>query len=104
MATLSCLSPVNLKTCMPREHIRQTFFFEPVISTSLLQSKTRTQSVSISASSKTPVVLTGILSVGLALAIEDPSYAAELQRQLTEPANALSLPTWAVHVSSVVEW
>ena len=22
----------------------------------------------------------------------------------TEPANALSLPTWAVHVSSTVEW
>ncbi|KAL8244849.1 hypothetical protein R6Q59_011116 [Mikania micrantha] len=24
--------------------------------------------------------------------------------QLVEPSNALSLPTWAIHVSSVVEW
>nr|AFK35560.1 unknown [Lotus japonicus] len=29
---------------------------------------------------------------------------ASLQLQLHEPSNALSLPTWAVHVSSVVEW
>ncbi|CAK8539421.1 unnamed protein product [Lathyrus sativus] len=27
-----------------------------------------------------------------------------LQLELHEPSNALSLPTWAVHVSSVVEW
>lgn len=27
-----------------------------------------------------------------------------LQLELQEPSNALSLPTWAVHVSSVVEW
>ncbi|KAM0046049.1 hypothetical protein Hdeb2414_s0009g00311371 [Helianthus debilis subsp. tardiflorus] len=27
-----------------------------------------------------------------------------LSLQLTEPSNALSLPTWAIHVSSVVEW
>ncbi|KAL5828139.1 hypothetical protein ACOSQ4_019936 [Xanthoceras sorbifolium] len=38
-----------------------------------------------------------------------PASAAELPLlassfQLTEPANALSLPTWAIHVSSVVEW
>ncbi|XP_010242164.1 PREDICTED: uncharacterized protein LOC104586574 [Nelumbo nucifera] len=34
-----------------------------------------------------------------ASAAEFPSFL-----QLNEPANALSLPTWAIHVSSVVEW
>ncbi len=31
----------------------------------------------------------------------DPALAFELRQ---EPANALSLPTWAIHVSSVIEW
>lgn len=30
-----------------------------------------------------------------------PALAFEIH---TEPANALSLPTWAVHTSSVLEW
>jgi hypothetical protein len=34
-----------------------------------------------------------------AAAASPPALAA-----LAEPANALSLPTWAVHVSSVAEW
>jgi hypothetical protein len=34
-----------------------------------------------------------------AAAASPPALAA-----LSEPANALSLPTWAVHVSSVAEW
>ncbi|KAL2543891.1 hypothetical protein Fot_13124 [Forsythia ovata] len=34
--------------------------------------------------------------VGPAAATESPLF--------NEPANALSLPTWAIHVSSVVEW
>ncbi|KAK6947675.1 hypothetical protein RJ641_001148 [Dillenia turbinata] len=37
---------------------------------------------------------------GLALNFTEPAVAL----QLNEPSNALSLPTWAVHVSSVVEW
>ncbi|KAK3429086.1 hypothetical protein EUGRSUZ_E00492, partial [Eucalyptus grandis] len=47
----------------------------------------------------------------LALSLAGPaSAAAETAAlvgpslQLAEPANALSLPTWVVHVSSVVEW
>lgn len=39
---------------------------------------------------------------GVALLATDPAMAADLLRE--EPANALSLPTWAIHVSSVVEW
>lgn len=33
----------------------------------------------------------------------EPAAAAEAPL-FNEPANALSLPTWAIHVSSVVEW
>lgn len=38
-----------------------------------------------------------------------PAFAADLPlvgstMGLSEPVNALSLPTWAVHVSSVAEW
>ncbi|KAL3729414.1 hypothetical protein ACJRO7_026515 [Eucalyptus globulus] len=42
----------------------------------------------------------------LALLLAGPASAALVSPslQLDEPANALSLPTWAVHVSSVVEW
>ncbi|XP_004511637.1 uncharacterized protein [Cicer arietinum] len=32
------------------------------------------------------------------------SASSYIQLELHEPSNALSLPTWAVHVSSVVEW
>ncbi|CAA0838851.1 Unknown protein [Striga hermonthica] len=43
-------------------------------------------------------------AAGIALAsIVGPSHAAQYPI-LSEPSNALSLPTWAVHVSSVVEW
>ncbi|KAI9174795.1 hypothetical protein LWI28_022835 [Acer negundo] len=53
-----------------------------------------------------------LFGVGLALTlVVAPASAAELPPpllassfQLTEPANALSLPTWAIHVSSVAEW
>jgi hypothetical protein len=48
----------------------------------------------------------GLLGAGVALTALEPASAAELPLlgQLSEPANALSLPTWAIHVSSVVEW
>ncbi|KAE8055184.1 hypothetical protein FH972_012042 [Carpinus fangiana] len=52
-----------------------------------------------------PKAMVALLGAGLALTLVGPASAAELPSlQLTEPANALSLPTWAVHVSSVVEW
>lgn len=45
-------------------------------------------------------VTTTPLFVGIASAA-----ATELPLlQIMEPSNALSLPTWAIHVSSVVEW
>ncbi|KAK7822070.1 ycf49-like protein [Quercus suber] len=54
-----------------------------------------------------------LLGAGLTLTLVGPTSAAELpsllllgstSMQLSEPTNALSLPTWAIHVSSVVEW
>ncbi|KAL3499466.1 hypothetical protein ACH5RR_038559 [Cinchona calisaya] len=65
----------------------------------------------ISLSKKYIATLLG--SAGLALSLttsEGSSYAAEIPSlvgsslQFSEPSNALSLPTWVVHVSSVVEW
>ncbi|KAF5182636.1 Ycf49-like protein [Thalictrum thalictroides] len=50
------------------------------------------------------LVLTAIASItgGDASAAEIALLGSSLQ--LSEPENALSLPTWAIHVSSVVEW
>ncbi|XP_057775621.1 uncharacterized protein LOC130994601 [Salvia miltiorrhiza] len=49
--------------------------------------------------SSSSCVLIGAAGITI-LSLAGPSYAAAL----SEPSNALSLPTWAVHVSSVVEW
>ncbi|RVX15312.1 Ycf49-like protein [Vitis vinifera] len=54
-------------------------------------------------------VMASLFGAGLALTLVGPASAAELPLlttplQFSEPANALSLPTWAIHVSSVVEW
>ncbi|XP_068650118.1 uncharacterized protein [Aristolochia californica] len=40
----------------------------------------------------------------LALIVAFPDVASAVQYPLQEPQNALSLPTWMVHVSSVIEW
>ncbi|KAK7307814.1 hypothetical protein VNO77_41211 [Canavalia gladiata] len=45
-----------------------------------------------------------LLGVGVFHFLNFVEPASCLQLQLHEPPNALSLPTWAVHVSSVVEW
>uniref|UniRef100_A0A453LCP1 Uncharacterized protein n=1 Tax=Aegilops tauschii subsp. strangulata TaxID=200361 RepID=A0A453LCP1_AEGTS len=45
------------------------------------------------------VALAAAAATVAAAAASPPALAA-----LAEPANALSLPTWAVHVSSVAEW
>ncbi|KAL1355004.1 hypothetical protein HN51_007031 [Arachis hypogaea] len=48
----------------------------------------------------------GVVGVGVGV-LQFVSYvepAFSLPLQLHEPPNALSLPTWAVHVSSVAEW
>ena len=56
---------------------------------------------------------TALLGASLTLTLVGPTLAVELpsflllgssSMQLSEPTNALSLPTWAIHVSSVVEW
>ncbi|BAU00494.1 hypothetical protein LR48_Vigan06g006700 [Vigna angularis] len=47
---------------------------------------------------------TGFLGLGLFHFLNFVEPAASLQLQLQEPSNALSLPTWAIHVSSVAEW
>ncbi|CAF2079415.1 hypothetical protein Bca4012_090929 [Brassica carinata] len=57
-----------------------------------------------------PICLSGLIGTGLVAATfiaagpDSTAMAAVDSLQLTEPANALSLPTWAVNVSSVVEW
>ncbi|GLT40407.1 hypothetical protein SLA2020_145450 [Shorea laevis] len=56
-----------------------------------------------------PKPVASLLGTGLVLTLAGSASATELPQllsslQLTEPANALSLPTWAIHVSSVVEW
>ncbi|KAK1436178.1 hypothetical protein QVD17_01956 [Tagetes erecta] len=43
------------------------------------------------------------VSTASAAAMELPLFLGS-SLQLMEPSNALSLPTWAIHVSSVVEW
>ncbi|XP_059661680.1 uncharacterized protein LOC132307823 isoform X2 [Cornus florida] len=53
--------------------------------------------------------IAALLGAGFALTLVGSATAAQLpllgsSLQLDEPANALSLPTWAIHVSSVVEW
>lgn len=64
-------------------------------STSSSSSKART------AESRYRIIPTlSILSLA-SLVAAAPALAWEIQQ---EPANALSLPTWAIHVSSVIEW
>ncbi|ESQ55068.1 hypothetical protein EUTSA_v10027121mg [Eutrema salsugineum] len=54
-----------------------------------------------------PISLSGLIGTGLvaaAFVAAGPETSATAAVELSEPANALSLLTWAVHVSSVVEW
>lgn len=62
-----------------------------------------------SSSSRSPtashVVAAAALPLALLAAGAGPAAAFEIFGEIyTEPANALSLPTWAVHTSSVLEW
>ncbi|XP_012833599.1 PREDICTED: uncharacterized protein LOC105954475 [Erythranthe guttata] len=55
-------------------------------------------------SSKAINILIGAAGITI-ISLVGPTHAAESSSLfLNEPSNALSLPTWAVHVSSVVEW
>ncbi|XP_047327670.1 ycf49-like protein [Impatiens glandulifera] len=91
---------------LPKVSLRPKYrpvFFNPI------NSSARTESVSgipkeiIRSQNKTVVSLIG---AGLALTlVGSPAFAGEVPWiQLSEPSNALSLPTWAIHISSVVEW
>uniref|UniRef100_A0A7N0SYX8 Ycf49-like protein n=1 Tax=Kalanchoe fedtschenkoi TaxID=63787 RepID=A0A7N0SYX8_KALFE len=78
-------------------------------STSFSSANRTFKSVVCNISSAPRAATVGIAAfVGLApLTLARPALAAEISllgSQLTEPANALSLPTWAIHVSSVAEW
>ncbi|KAJ1290462.1 hypothetical protein BS78_02G245500 [Paspalum vaginatum] len=50
------------------------------------------------------VRLMGGMALAAAAAAAAVSASPPALAALSEPANALSLPTWAVHVSSVAEW
>ncbi|XP_028762759.1 uncharacterized protein LOC114721117 [Neltuma alba] len=58
---------------------------------------------------RSPKTRAALLGVGLLLTFTESASSMELPLlgsalQLDEPSNALSLPTWTVHVSSVIEW
>lgn len=52
-----------------------------------------------------PVAASLVAAAALLTAVGSPVAGQALAMEVhAEPANALSLPTWMVHVSSVVEW
>ncbi|KAK4400531.1 Ycf49-like protein [Sesamum angolense] len=53
-------------------------------------------------SSNAMTILMGAAGIAL-ISLAGPAHAAE-SPVLSEPSNALSLPTWAIHISSVSEW
>ncbi|KAL6181934.1 hypothetical protein ACLB2K_048582 [Fragaria x ananassa] len=93
---------------LPKPHFPPTFPTHPKPQTQL-STKSFTQYGTLLHDPKTMVGLLGAgLTLTLTLTVMAPASAAGLplldSLQLSEPANALSLPTWAIHVSSVVEW
>ncbi|XP_060207214.1 uncharacterized protein LOC132635026 [Lycium barbarum] len=60
---------------------------------------------------KNAATILGVTGIALATVMVGPATANASEiavmgssLQFNEPSNALSLPTWAIHVSSVVEW
>ncbi|KAK8658155.1 hypothetical protein V6N13_036367 [Hibiscus sabdariffa] len=71
------------------------------------RTRSQTRKLSVAGLVLNPKPMIGIAGSALALALAGSASASEFlgtSLQLSEPANALSLPTWAIHVSSVVEW
>lgn len=66
-------------------------------------SDNRIRTVRVKSQAQTKVKAS-VLGLGLFHLLNFVEPASSLQLQLHEPSNALSLPTWAVHVSSVAEW
>lgn len=95
---------MNSLLYLPKPHFPLTFRTHP--KAQILPSKSLSQYGIL----HDPKTMAGLLGAGLTLTLTlmGPASATELPfsdpSQLSEPANALSLPTWAIHVSSVVEW
>lgn len=68
---------------------------------SVASSRSQERQQAASSNTSTLALACSAAVVATALAPHLPAEAFEIH---TEPANALSLPTWAIHVSSVVEW
>ncbi|KAK9698667.1 hypothetical protein RND81_08G122000 [Saponaria officinalis] len=113
MASLLKPSQITL-TCTPpstgRRYICPPNSPTLSISCSLKPWFSSTTNKTIKCAPSTPTTTTAmsllLLTTGVSLSLVGPALAEQspLFLELTEPSNALSLPTWAVHVSSVVEW
>ncbi|GMJ00364.1 hypothetical protein like AT4G22830 [Hibiscus trionum] len=100
--------------CSPKPIFKQTHTIPTLGHPEIPQktrSQTQTRKLSTGGLVLNPKPMIGIVGSALALALAGSASASELpplllgtSLQLSEPANALSLPTWAIHVSSVVEW
>ncbi|KAM7525652.1 hypothetical protein LguiA_015554 [Lonicera macranthoides] len=109
MVTLALLSPS--KSFFPSKFNQSHPLSSPIlIQSSRVDAIQRNQTLKPSTTLQNKIAMVSLLGAGFALTtIAEPASASELpllgsSLQLTEPPNALSLPTWAIHVSSVVEW
>ncbi|XVF10735.1 hypothetical protein REPUB_Repub07fG0208300 [Reevesia pubescens] len=94
--------------CSPKPIFKQTHS-TPTLHKPEIPQKTKplTRKLSMPGLIWNPKPVVGIVGSVLALALAGSASASELlgtSLPLNEPANALSLPTWAIHVSSVAEW
>eukprot|EP00262_Sarcandra_glabra_P021094 TRINITY_DN8712_c1_g1_i1.p1 TRINITY_DN8712_c1_g1~~TRINITY_DN8712_c1_g1_i1.p1 ORF type:complete len:190 (-),score=12.48 TRINITY_DN8712_c1_g1_i1:296-865(-) len=66
--------------------------------------KNQTKSIDVLQNNKPISAFLGVMGFALASVSAFTGEALAAQFSFQEPENALSLPTWAIHVSSVVEW
>ncbi|KAK5777608.1 Ycf49-like protein [Gossypium arboreum] len=97
--------------CSPLPIFKQTHSLPTLRCPEFLKKPTPlTGNLSIPSLNWKPKPMIGIVGSALTFALAGSASASELplllgtSLPLSEPANALSLPTWAIHVSSVVEW
>ncbi|KAJ8555671.1 hypothetical protein K7X08_013167 [Anisodus acutangulus] len=98
--TLISLSKIPL---LPQP--KRTQFTLPTTNSKFLLSANQSSQISSAAT------ILGVTGIALATLMAGPATANASEitimgssLQFNEPSNALSLPTWAIHVSSVVEW
>ncbi|KAL2516945.1 hypothetical protein Adt_13192 [Abeliophyllum distichum] len=97
LALISPPKPIFLRK------LKQTHFSTPKSHAFAAKEKiARPINFSIFQNPRTIAIIFGAAGIALTT-IVGPTAAAE-SPLFNEPANALSLPTWAIHVSSVVEW